>query len=633
MSTQTLLVVGAVGIAGYLYYQSVLEQLKTQPGTALGINGPAGDIVNQIGGALNTIIQKPPTTPDQIKDTVTNIANTIAGAKGDRGDLPQWMQTTFAINDMAKEMLGDVVIGKLTGALINESGQRKMLAEHRANMALQKKQDAARLKLATLETKIAKLEALGKNTTAEAAKARVQQMKLDKVTAVREYIAADKAMLQQTGREKARAELNAKYNADVVSARQNSETQAKLVAKGNTTKPTLGVTKQRIQNKIAKMINSSRLKISKAAASIRLPKFTMRGAIHSGASMFGFLVMAYDLVRMFDPRIDVWKNNRQQAGNPPPVEVVPVVPNEPEASYQYPLCDDVIESGEADGTHPRLCRENRPKPWERLSSSGLMYETECPPGFYKVRVGPYWRCTAATEGYNSDRKTTDTVPTELWYAGDVENYPTTQINQGHRYPYRFKSLNLPYFESYADNGDYIDQNLPNTFVDLPESFFVNLGLRQFVEKLNVELRDTATTVSTDAHPQAWSPSIPYSIDTPTAPFDVHRFMTQVPDEQVNKIFPGMMKWVVSNELNDPDWPYQQHQGANRWGKGEQDHTTNSKWLGDFPLPYTDIGLSIRGGEDLTVRDKIKFLFPDATEDEIESAVVNANADTTADTGN
>jgi hypothetical protein len=42
-------------------------------------------------------------------------------------NVPPWATTLFAVNDVAKELIGDVVTAKIISSLLNESGQRKML--------------------------------------------------------------------------------------------------------------------------------------------------------------------------------------------------------------------------------------------------------------------------------------------------------------------------------------------------------------------------------------------------------------------------------------------------------------------------------------------------------------------------
>jgi hypothetical protein len=196
-------------------------------------------------------------------------------------------------------------------------------------------------------------------------------------------------------------------------------------------------------------------------------------------------------------------------------------------------------------------------------------------------------------------------------------------------------------------GDYIDPNLPNVYASVPESYFLNLGLRQFVNDLNtyidgaVDRQGVQIPKPTSSETPTWESDVAYSIDTPTTPFNTKRFNlvnlnSRNADElTAEQIFVNAYsgadqqpaKYAVSgNELNDPDWPYQQYQNRDDWGRYAGARKTNARFLGDFPKPYTDIGLSIRGGEQLTDEQRMKILFPDATEDEIDSAVEANNAE-------
>lgn len=558
--------------------------------------------------------------------------------------LPPWATTLFAVNDVAKDLIGDVVTAKMISALLNESGQRKMLAEHRANVALKKKQESAMMKLAVLEQKKAKLLDLNKNYNAKIENAKIlsTQKKADAVKAKQDLIAQQKARIQSEARAKFSRDITAKYGGDVTKAKQESTTKSKLVSTGgNRAKGALGIIKQRIQNTFAKITNTTRAQYGKQIASIKLPKFTLRSTVHSGASVFGLLVASYDLVRMFDPKIDLWKGNRK-TGTAPVVEEVPYPPFVPLPTFNYPLCDDVVENGIATPTNPVLCRENRPKPWEYMSKTGLGYVSDCPPGFRDFQFGVYTRCTLATN-----------------FSGEWVNNNTPYSRWGNNNPSAWKSMirNSSYASTtdtstreWNSSGDYIDPNMPNVYASVPESYFVNLGLRQFVNDLNTYINSVVDgegkpiperSFSTAPETPTWSSDVAFSIDTPMKPFNPKRFdivnlnsrdSSRLTAEQIiANAYTGAdqqpPRWAVTaNDLTDPDWPYQQFQNRDDWGRYEGARVTNARFLGDFPKPYTDIGLTVRGGEKLTDEQRMKILFPDATEDEIDSAVEANNAE-------
>ena len=609
MSTN-LLVVGAIGVAGYLYYTSLLSQLQTAPGTALGIDGEAGAVIDNVGKVLGNIFTNPPQTPEQAKEVADNIIDTVKAnvpTGKDRADLPAWQQTVFGINDEVKNLIGDVVIGKAVSSLVNESGQRKTLAEYRANQALQKKQDAARMKLANLEAKKANMMALNQkyNTQIESAKMQRQQAKIDKIEKQRAIIKeAARTSAIDAGKAQATAALNTSHNANLVKARQEATTSGKVFGKTNSVKASIGLLKQRVQNRFAKIMNNTRAQFGRQLASIKLPKFTLRGSVHSGASMFGLLVAAYDLARMFDPSIDLWKMNRP-GGTPKPTEDVPYTVVEPLPSFNYPLCDDIVEQGLVNGTTPMLCRENRPKPWEKLGATGLTYDFECPPGYETLQWGPYKRCNLATN-YSGE-----------WYDKDAhprKSYMWNSIIRNSGYAGQMTGFwwNYP-------SGDVVEGNAPNVFAAIPEEFFVRLGLRGFVNDLNIAMQEVEPHKEgkiVGEIPPTWDAGIAYSIDTPQEPFRGQRF------------FNASNKWSASGaELEDPDWPYQQYKNQDDWGRYGGARVTNTRFLGDFPMPYTDVGLSVRGGYDLTEEQRMAILFPDATADEKETAIEAANEDT------
>jgi len=604
-----LLVIGAIGVAGYLYYTTQLSQLQTAPGTALGIGGDAGSIINDVGSTLSNIFTQPPQTPEQTKAAADKVVDTIKAnvpTGKDRADLPAWAQTVFGVNDAAKELIGDVVLAKTISSLVNESGQRKSLAQYRASQALQKKQDAARMKLANLEAKKANMAALNQkyNTQIESVNLQRQQAKIDKIEKQKQQLKElGRTSAIDAGKQQATVALNTSHNVNVVKARQEATNSGKLFGKSNSVKASIGIMKQRIQNKFAKIMNNTRAQFGRQLASIKLPKFTLRGSVHTGASMFGLLVAAYDLARMFDPSIDLWKMNRP-GGTPKPTEDVPYTVVEPLPSFNFPLCDDIVEQGLVNGTTPMLCRENRPKPWEKLGSTGLTYDFECPPGFQTLQWGPYKRCTLATN-YSGE-----------WYDKDAhprKSYMWNSIIRSSGYAGQMTGFwwNYP-------SGDVVEGNAPNVFAALPEEYFVRLGLRGFVNDLNLHMQDVQPfkeEKSVGTPPPTWDAGIAYSIDTPQAPFKGQRF------------FNAANKWSASGaELEDPDWPYQQYKNQDDWGRYAGARVTNTRFLGDFPMPYTDIGLSVRGGNDLTEEQRMAILFPDATADEKETAIEAANED-------
>jgi len=185
--------------------------------------------------------------------------------------------------------------------------------------------------------------------------------------------------------------------------------------------------------------------------------------------------------------------------------------------------------------------------------------------------------------------------------------------------------------------------MPNLYASLPDSYFERMGLKQFVTNLNLEINKTPTVVTYDTLP-TWASDVAYSIDTPLASFNVNDYVDFSKTNQGGVVPAGL---YVKSGANDIDWPYYQMRTPPAWneqGQGaasmllqmQQDKETGkdtvgkvwtaSPYLGDFGRPYSDVGLSVRGGESLSAADRIKKLYPDATPDEIESAIVNSNAD-------
>lgn len=517
----------------------------------------------------------------------------------------------LGISDIVKQNIADAVLAKTASALLNETGQRKALAEQRANVALQNKKEAALKKLGVLEQKKANLDALKDKyaTATTEAKLKKEQARLDKINAQQQAISDKKASLKVTLREQAASATQLRLDAD--KARVQSTTSAKITAKGNTTKPILGHTKHRINANFAVRLNDARANFGRQLASLRIPKFTMRGAVHSGASMFGFLVMAYDMARMFDPSIDIWKQNR--AGAPAPEVEVPLNSPDPYPNpipTVLPTCDSVVENGTATPIKPVLCRENIQKPWETLSSDQLTYTQECPPGWNRATYGSYTRCTLATN-YDGQWFSWADWPEQARYWRNMVNRNTTGYNPS----------------DFGDDGTwkgstYIEANRPNQYASMPQEYFDKMGLTKFVADLNKDLESGNWNFVNDrTTPGTWQAGEAYSTATPTESFHKGRFL----------IFTNPSKLAfspsrVAGWQDDPDWPYQQYRKKDQWGQYEGVYATNSKYLGDFAQPHSDVGLSVRGGESLSAADRIKALYPDATPDEIESAIVNSNAD-------
>jgi len=634
MSSRSVLTVGAIGFLAYLYLQregdqsllSLLGNSMEKPASQQEVTETLetesilqGGTGSDESGGFGPSTDKPKPPPPR------------GGGGGGGGGNFFTNPILLTVQDIAKDIIDGVVLSKLASALINDTGQRKMLAQIRAEKALKAKQDASRLKLAQLETRRAEFQAAKNNYEAKKLNDRIikEQSKYDKAAIKVEQLNEKKAAIGAAKRAEASAEIQKAYNADVTKARQESTTKAKVVVQGNSLKATLAVVKQRFQNKFAKAMNNVRARIGKATAALRVPKFTTRGAVHSSASMFGFLVMAYDLVRMFEPKADIWANNRKNAGNPPPTEPVPVTNQEDIEQYNLPFCHTVVENGTATPTNPVLCRTNMPKPWEGGSSNGLMYPQECPPGFHTMKWGPFTRCTVSQYDnglhYDTDNRPQQTNGDSTKIGISLPAFSTIIRNntRGHT---DINTNNL------VQRGDVLLQgNGPNPYDTIPESFYVNLGLRAFVNELNLQMTTKAyqTPVGGKLPPPTWSAEVAYSIDTPLEPFDVKRYMRE--GVIAGKTILPEKKYEPTGALDDPDWPYQQVKNANDWGNGSGIRVMNAKYLGDFGTPYSEIGISIRGGEAMTEANRMLKLFPDLTYDEIESAISNTNASDVATT--
>jgi hypothetical protein len=513
-------------------------------------------------------------------------------------ELPPWAATMIGINDeILKPLVGDLVIARIFSALINEAGTRAQVAEYRAGQALQKKQDAVRAKLAALETKKQQLTIL---KAGNMNKLQAQEVKLlqtqQKLEIKQNITAANQRIKQQEARAAFSQKLIQKYDADVIKARQEQTTKAKLAVKGGG-KTYLSIFKQRAQNKFAKLMNHTRAFVGKQLASIKLPKFTTRGAVHSTASLFGLLVGAYDLVRMFDPRIDIWKKNHPNA----PIEEVPYQEPPVPPVFNLPLCDDAVTSGAATPTNPVLCRENRPRSWETLSSSGLTYQRSCPPNFQKYTYGSFDFCVLSRLSVADE--------TQGEYITD-DSRPRTA--PGWKSLIRNNRSDIDTNTALLNSEDRVWANIPNLYESVDEGFFDRLGLRQFVTQLGVDISTHTNTLAYDSRvPKTWSAGTANStVSLPTEGFNSSAYQ---------------------GELSDPDWPFQQFRNRDDWGRYEGAQVTIGRHLGMFAMPYSDIGISRRGGEDLSEDQIAAILFPDVTTDELDSANDAQNAEEIAET--
>jgi predicted transposase YbfD/YdcC len=642
MSSNTILLTGVTAVAVYYYYTTQIQPFVETAGkitdATKGLDKIFGDIFSNPTAQPADEIKK---KLDKAQELINNI--TKPDGKPGRSDLPGWAQTVIGINDVAKEVLGDVVIGKIASSLINESGTRAQVAEYRANQALKAKQEAAQKKLVTLQEKKAQLSALGQKTGRVNIEALKTQDALNRTNWAISQINMDKENMRKEYRKQFSEKIKLQWGTDVTKARQDYSTQSKLVAPQNMSKTSLAMIKQRIQNKFAKIMNNARQAIGKQFASIKLPKFTTRGAVHSSASMFGFLVMAYDLVRMFDPRIDIWAGApwRRSGGVPPPEEV-PYTAPPPEVKYDFPLCEDAILTGAADPDHIVMCRENRPLPWENLSSDGLTYRTPCPPNFREEKFGPYVNCVlvagSVRDEYEGEYYTRDAWPRKNPSWNYVMRNSGIDVNTG--------------TGEWNSAGDYIEGNHPSLYSSMPESFFENLGLRNFVNTLanDIAIRGGKSEDVFYAPPKKITPDNTPRLEGETDQQWKDR-LTKLQNEQVNTpTGPPPPAWRAdeafyyvtpptlfegakyTNELNDPDFYFQQWKNRDDWGRGEGARVTLPRHLGFFSQPFSDIGLATRGGENLTDAQKMAMLFPDATEDETDSATYNVNQDTIANTG-
>jgi len=592
---RTLLLAG-LGLVAYYYTLEEAEAAALLANLEAGVKEIAGDISDAVSAAAAAAGDEEGT-----------------GAGGSRGakptpppkappppkkELPPWAATMIGINDdILKPLVGDLVVARLFSALVNESGTRAQVAEYRAGQALKAKQDAVRAKLAALETKKQQLAAL---KSGNLTKLQAQETKLLQTQQTLEGKQRMRADVQQAKQQAARAAFSEKmirkYDADVIKTRQEQTTKAKLASKG-AGKTYLSIFKQRTQNQFAKVMNHTRARIGKQLSSIKLPKFTTRGAVHSSASLFGLLVGAYDLVRTFDPSIDIWKKNHPSA----PVEDVPYISPPPPPVYNLPLCDDAVTSGAATPTRPVICRENRPRSWESLSSSGLTYQSQCPPNFRKYTYGSFDMCVL------SHLSPEDEAMGE--YITD-DSRPRTA--PGWKYLIRQNDSSVDTNTALMNSEDRVWAAMPNLFESMPEDFFQRLGLRGFVNELATDISThTNTPPDDDDVPKTWKAG---RANTTIA----------LPSE-------GFNSSAYQGELSDPDWPFQQFRNRDDWGRFEGAQNRISRHLGVFGMPYSDIGISRRGGEDLTEDQIAAILFPDVSTDELDSANDAQNAQAIAET--
>jgi len=637
MSSNAIVLTGVAAVAAYYYYSTqilpLVETANKVSEATKGLDKIFGDIFTNPTAEQTDEIKKGLNKAKELADKLTN-----PDGKPGRSDLPGWAQTVVGVNDVVKEVLGDVVIAKIASSLINESGTRAQVAEYRANQALKTKQEAAQKKLVILQEKKAQLAALGQKSGSLNISTLKQQDKVNKINYEMKMIQQDKDFLKQAYRADAKEKIIKNWGLDVKQARQDYSTKSILLPPEKTAKSSLAIIKQRIQNKFAKIMNHSRKAIGKQFASIKLPKFTTRGAVHSSASMFGLLVMAYDLVRMFDPRIDIWAGApwRKSGGVPPPEDVPYDVPP-PDVRYEFPLCEDAILNGLADPDHIVMCRENRPLPWESLSSDGLTYRSPCPPNFKEEKFGPYVNCVLAAgsvdDEYQGEYYTLDAWPRKNPSWNYMIRKSPYDINTG--------------TGEWNSAGDYVEGNHPNLFSSMPESFFENLGLRNFVNTL---ANDIARTGGKNEEVVISSPPAITSDNTPRLQGETDQQwkerLTKLQEEAKNAPRPPPPAWRADegfyyvtpptnfmgyeyskSELNDPDFYFQQWKNRDDWGRGEGARVTLPRHLGFFSQPFSDIGLATRGGENLTDEQKMTMLFPDATEDEKDSATYNVNQET------
>lgn len=650
MSSNTILLTGVTAVALYYYYSTQIQPL-------VDTAGKVSDVTKGLDKIFGDIFTNP--TPEQTEEIKTGldqaqraaeqVANDIKnkirpGGQGrDRKDLPGWAQTVIAINDPIKELLGDVVISKIVSAAINESGTRAQIAQFKAEQARKARQEAAQNKLVALQEKKAKLAAMGLKKGSLNIEALKAQDALNKANWTIAAINQDKENLRKNYRAQFSEQLKLKYDADIQKARQEYSTKSQLLSSGKPGRSSLAIIKQRIHNGFAKVMNHTRASIGRQLASIRLPKFTTRGAVHSSASMFGMLVGAYDLVRMFDPRIDIWAGApwRSQTGEAP-AEEAPYTAPPPQPKYDFPLCEDAILSGVANPDKVVFCRANRPLPWEGLSDDGLTYRTACPPNYRAEKWGVYRNCVLVQSYVDAEYR-------GEWY--DRDNWPSRA--SGWTYGVRDSGYDINTGTGeWNSAGDYVQGNHPTLYSSMPDDFFANLGLGNFQYDLANEI---ARTGGKNEHVNMGYPKVewPTAETLPRlegetdmqwkARYNEKRAEAEAQEKANRTPVPPAWKAgeafyyvtpptdfmgyeYTKGELNDPDFYFQQWKSKDDWGRGEGARVTLPRHLGFFSQPLSDIGLTTRGGENLTEAQKMAMLFPDATADEKDSAAYNTNMD-------
>ena len=592
-----LLLVGGLGILALMYQDEIGKYLDTIPG--LGSEQPSGSGSGASGSGTGGSGTGGPTRPTG----PTNQSNR-----------PEWVQTTIDVVDTvqgaAKDLTMDIVAAKVAGALLNESGLRKAAANERARKALQAKKAAAESKLSRLSAVKANLEA-NKNQMKSSAHYK-ESVKLNyKIALANEQLEKQKSKeknyalrgMEATASASEKAKNAIKMEGDKILAKKAIKEQGKLASKSPMKKPIMGLFVKKVSNSFSKGINNTRSFMNKAKASFKLPKFTTRSAVHTSAGLFGLVVMAYDLVRTFEPRVDPF----YKPNDPNQVETVPVETIATLTTYDYPLCDDVMNDGRANADTPVLCRQNQPKPWEKIGNLGLGYMTECPPNYQKW-FG--WSASASGEYYPAN-SSGQTVPYSRCVLAVGPNF-TSELTG------LFLDTNVPdgrgHFTNYAGHS-ILEKTSMTRWDATPEKTFVDLGLRGFANEM-ANQTVVGSVARVNSWPTDWSPLVRNSgkpEDGITVPSGA---LTDGVDYNPN------------NAKSDPDFQWFQTGLPNEITKqgGGEFARIPVKYLGDFAIPYTDVGVSWRGGWALSDRERMKKLFPDMTDMEYESSIANANAD-------
>jgi len=600
-----LLLVGGLGILALMYQDELGKYLDTIPGLGSGSTTTAPTAPTGSGGAGGAGGAGGPTRPTAPRPP-TNQQN-----------IPEWMQTTEQVVDIvqsaAKDLTMDIVAAKVASSLLNESGLRKAAVNERARKALEAKRAAAESKLARLEAVKANLEAK-KNEMKSSAhykesvkvnyKIALANEELEKQKSKQKDAAWRGAEATVKASEKAKADI--KIQGDKILAKQAIKEQGKLASKSPMKKPIMGLFVKKVSNSFSKGINNTRAFMNKAKASFKLPKFTTRGAIHTSAGLFGLVVMAYDLVRTFEPRTDPF----YKPNDPNQVETVPVETIATLTTYDYPLCDDVMNDGRANADTPVFCRQNQPKPWEQIGNLGLGYMSECPPNYQKW----YGWATSAGGEYSPANSNGQTVPYSRCVLAVGPSF-TGELTG------LFQDINVPegrgYFMGYAGHS-LLEKVSMTRFDATPEKTFVDLGLRGFANDMANQTggKISGSVGTNDGWATEWSPLVRNS-------GSAYEGIT-VPSGALT----DGVDYNPNNPKSDPDFQWFQTGLPNEITKqgGGEFPRIPVKYLGDFAIPYTDVGVSWRGGWALTDRERMKKLFPDMTDMEYDSSIANANAD-------